>query len=93
MKLHQHYQNLGSQNILKTLPKLGIPWFSTPQVCFKKVRPDRLTGLPPRFQENLNAIYKTEIRRLNQKLEQAQKIIPVSWLAGGDKKTANINLE
>ena len=33
--------------------------------------------------ENKNAIYKTEIRRLNHKLEQAQQkpeIIPVAWI-------------
>ena len=33
--------------------------------------------------ENKNAIYKTEIRRLNRKLEQAQQkpeIIPVAWI-------------
>lgn len=44
--------------------------------------PGVTTGRPA-AKENKNAIYKTEIRRLNHKLEQAQQkpeIIPVAWI-------------
>ena len=85
MKLHKT-SKCGQPEYSENLSKVGLSMIFLPSVRQEGPIRQVCSSVSP-VQENLNAIYKTEIRRLNQKLEQTQKIIPVSWLAaGGDNK-------